>query len=335
MVRRSSVASPDSSAESSVYGEEPPESVESGTQRPKAPWGGGGGRWAVWPMRVVLWATILVIGYRGITAIFLDETPSGGTATPKGETAGDQSPVAPGPSFPVTLGEAFALRFGQLWLNFSPSTATQRAQQLGAFIPASARATDPEFGWPGAGTSTVQSLSVAGVDVQSAQTAVVTLLATRNYKLMELGVPLYAAGGGLVVSAEPALLPAPPTAALPKAQGASSDQAAKAVLAGQLPGFFQAYASGNKAALSRYVEPGVSLAGLGGAASFGSIASLDVPRGGATRDITVTVDWMLPGQVGLGAARLATTYDMSVVDRQSGRWYVKDIRASTQPLGTQ
>jgi hypothetical protein len=47
------------------------------------------------------------------------------------------------------------------------------------------------------------------------------------------------------------------------------------------------------------------------------------------------VDWMLPGQVGLGTARLATTYDMSVVDRQSGRWYVEDIRASTQPMGTQ
>jgi hypothetical protein len=33
-------------------------------------------------------------------------------------------------------------------------------------------------------------------------------------------------------------------------------------------------------------------------------------------------------------ARRAATYDMSVFDRQSGRWYVKDIRASTQPMGT-
>ncbi len=332
MVRRSSVASLDSGAESSVYGEGPPETAESGTRRPNAPWGGGGGRWAVWPMRVVLWATILVIGYRGITAIFLNETPSSGNANPKVGAAGEQPPES---AFPVTLGEAFALRFGQLWLNFSPSTATQRAQQLAAFIPASARATDPEFGWPGTGTSTVQSLSVAGVEVRSAQTAVVTLLATRNNQLMELGVPLYAAGGGLVVSGEPALLPAPSTAALPKAQSASSDQVAKTVLAGQLPDFFQAYASGDRAALSRYVEAGASLTGLGGAVGFGSIASLDVPQGGTTRDITVIVDWTLPGQVGLGAARLATTYDMSVVDRQSGRWYVKDIRASTQPMGTQ
>jgi hypothetical protein len=56
---------------------------------------------------------------------------------------------------------------------------------------------------------------------------------------------------------------------------------------------------------------------------------------GAARDVTVTVDWVLPGQVGMGAPRLAATYDMLVVDQQSGRWYVKDIRASTQPMGTQ
>lgn len=306
--------------------------AESGTQAPKAPWGGGGGRWAVWPMRVVLWATILIIGYRGITAIFLNETPSSGNANSTGGATTDQSPAS---AFPVLLGEAFALRFGQIDLTFSPSTATQRAQQLAAFIPASAQANDPQFGWTGTGTSNLQSLSVAGVDVRSAQTAVVTLLATRNNQLMELGVPLYASGGGLVVSAEPALLPAPPAAALPTAQGASSDQAARSELTSQLPDFFRAYATGDQAALSRYVMPGVLLTGLDGAVSFGSIVSVDVPRGGVTRDITVTVDWMLPGQVGLGTARLATTYDMSVVDRQSGRWYVEDIRASTQPMGTQ
>jgi hypothetical protein len=332
MVRRPSVASLDSGAESSVYGDEPLVSAESGTQGSKPPWGGGGGRWTVWPMRVVLWAAILVIGYRGITAILLNETPSSGNANPSGGATGDQPSAS---TFPVTLGEAFALRFGELYLSFSPSTATQRAQQLAAFIPASARANDPEFGWTGTGTSTLQSLSVAGIDVRSDQAAVVTLLATRNNQLIELGVPVYSSGGGLVVSGEPALLPAPTVATLPKVQGASSDQAAKSALGTQLPAFFQAYASGDQAALSRYVMPGVSLTGLGGAVSFGSIVSIDVPQGGTTRDITVTVDWILPAQVGLGTPRLATIYDMSVVDRQGARWYVEDIRASTQPMGTQ
>jgi hypothetical protein len=34
-------------------------------------------------------------------------------------------------------------------------------------------------------------------------------------------------------------------------------------------------------------------------------------------------------------ARLAETYGMSVVAPHGGRWYVKDIRASTQPRGAQ
>jgi hypothetical protein len=156
-----------------------------------------------------------------------------------------------------------------------------------------------------------------------------------NGQLMELGVPLYASGGGLVVSAEPAWLPAPPVAALPSAPQASSDQAAKGALTSQLPGFFQAFASGDQTALARYLAPGASISGLGGAVGFGGITSLQVPQGGATRDITVTVDWTLPQQAGTGAPRLVTTYDVSVVDQQSEKWYVKDIRASTLPMGSQ
>jgi hypothetical protein len=334
MVRRLSVASLDSGAESPVYGEAPSASVGGEDPAAKAPWGGGGGRWAVWPMRVVLWAAILIIGYRGVTAIVLDETPSSGKSAGNGTDTGTAAATAAS-GFPVMLGEAFALRFGQLYLNFSPSTVTHRAQELAAFIPASARAGDPEFGLSGAGTSVAESVQVAGVDVRSAETAVVTLLATVNGRLMELGVPLYASDGGLVVSGEPAWLPPPRGAALPSVHQAASDPVAKSALARQLPDFFQAFALGDKAGLSRYLAPGVSVGGLGGAVSFGAITSLDVPAGGATRDITVTVDWKLPAQVGIGVSQLATTYDMSVVDQQSGRWYVEDIRASTQPMGSQ
>ncbi len=226
------------------------------------------------------------------------------------------------------------MQFGQVYLNYSPGTAAQRAQQLAAFIPANVRAKDPQFGWNGSGTSVTQSTEVAGVDVRSADTAVVTLLSSVNGQLMELGVPLYASGGGLVVSGQPAWLPAPPVAALPGASSPGLDQAAAGELANQLPGFFQAFAGGDQAALSRYLAPGASVSGLGGAVSFDSIASLQVPPGGATRDITVTVHWTVPGQAGTGTPRLTTTYDMTVVDQQSARWYVKGIRASTQPMGT-
>jgi hypothetical protein len=279
-------------------------------------------------MRVVLWAAILVIAYRGVTAIIFNETPSGNNA---GNNAGAAATAS---GFPVELGEAFALHFGEVYLNYSPDTAAQRARQLANFVPANARE-NQQFGWNGHGTSVAESTEVAGINVSSSDTAVVTLLSSVNGKLMELGVPLYASNGGLVVSAEPAWLPAPPVAALPSVHQASSDAGAQRALAGQLPGFFQAYASGDQAALGRYLAPGASITGLDGAVNFGDIASLQVPQGSATRDITVTVHWTLPEQVSGSPAQLTTTYDMSVIDQQSGRWYVKDIRASTQPMGTQ
>lgn len=327
-MRRLSVASLDSGAESPVYGEEPSATADRMGPEAKPPWSGGGGRWTVWPMRVVLWAAILIIGYRGVTAIIFNETPSGNGA------GNDTGASASASGFPVELGEAFALHFGEVYLNYSPDTAAQRAQQLANFVPANARV-NPQFGWNGHGTSVAESTEVAGINVSSSDTAVVTLLSSVNGELMELGVPLYASNGRLAVSAEPAWLPAPPVAALPSVHQASSDAGAQRALASQLPGFFQAYASGDQAALGRYLAPGASITGLGGAVSFGQIASLQVPQGGTTRDITATVDWTVSGQVAGGAAQLTTTYDMSVVDQQSGRWYVKDIRASTQPMGTQ
>ena len=330
MVRRPSVASLDSGAESSEYGDESPLMAGSGALAAKPPWGGSGGRWLVWPMRVVLWAAILIIGYRGVSAIVLNETPASSATNGAGAT-----PAPSASPFPVTLGSAYALQFGQVYLNFSPDSATQRARDLAAFIPGNVRTLQPEFGWNGAGTMQLESEQVADIDVRSAQTAVVTLLATVNGRLMELGVPLYASGHAIVVTGEPAWLPAPSAASPPNSPVAGSDQAAQSALSSQLPAFFQAYANGDQATLNRYLAPGASVGGLGGAVSFGSIASLTVPRGGATRDITVTVNWMLPGQVSQGAPQLAATYDMSVIDQQSGRWYVKEIRASTQPMGTQ
>jgi hypothetical protein len=328
VVRRSSVAGIDRGTESGAYGYTPSGMTDRSTPAAKPPWSGGGGRWMVWPMRVILWAAILIIGYRGVMAIALNETPASTNAT-------GPAPASAATAFPVTLGEAYALEFGQVYLNFSPAQAAQRARQLATFIPANISAVQPQFGWTGAGTMRLQSEQVAGIDVRSAHAAVVTLLVTVNGHLMELGVPLYASGGGIVVSGEPASLPAPSAASPPNPREASSDPVAQSALASQLPAFFQAYASGDQATLNRFLAPGTSLNGLDGAVVFGSIANIAVPRGGATRDITVTVNWMLPGQVSQGVAQLAQTYDMSVVDQASGRWYVKEIRASTQPMGTQ
>jgi hypothetical protein len=148
-------------------------------------------------------------------------------------------------------------------------------------------------------------------------------------------VPIYSSGGGLVVSGDPAWLPAPSTVQPPAAQQQpAGDETAQNALTAQLQNFFAAYANGNQTTLNLYLAQGVNINGLNGAVSFGSIASIYVPTGGATRDITVTVNWSLPDQGKQGVGQLTTTYDMTVV-QQSGKWYVEDIRASTQPMGAQ
>jgi len=293
--------------------------------RPGGPWNGAGGRWLLWPLRVVLWTALVVIAYRGMAALVLDET----AAPARGGTAVAVTPAA---RFPVGLAEAYAAEFGQVYLNASPQTQAQRAQDLAAFVPPRVAAADPDLGWNGTGELQLQSEQVAGIEVRDASHAVITLLATVNGRLMELGVPVVASGRGVVISGQPAWLPAPQQISPPPEAG-SNDPQAKSELMNELPAFFQAYAAGDSAALSRFAAPGVSLTGLDGAVTFGSVVSLDVPVGGRARQVTATVIWE-SGQAEPDAAEFESTYGMSVY-LQSGKWYVTEISASTEAVGAQ
>ena len=295
-------------------------------------WRGGGGRWLLWPLRVLLWAVLVVIAFRGLTAIIFSQASS-----PPAASAGPAE--AASGQFPVSLAEAYAAEFGRVYLSLGPQSQGQREQALAAFVPASLLAADPNLGWNGAGQLNLQLEQVAGIKVQDRQHAVVTLLAMVNGQFMELGVPVAASGGGMVVSGEPAWLPAPAQAVPPAAAPGRSAPVARGQLADELPAFFQAYAGGDGAALNRFEVRGVSLTGLGGAVTFDSIAALHVPPGGTTRQITVTVIWQLPQQPGSAAghpgmaSKLEMTYGMSVVDLRSGKWYVKEIGATTEAVG--
>ena len=81
--------------------------------------------------------------------------------------------------------------------------------------------------------------------------------------------------------------------------------------------------------------PGVraSQTGLGGAVAFNSIAGLQVPPGGVTRQITATVIWQLPGPASAGTTELEMAYRMSVRELQSDKWYVNEISAVTEAVG--
>jgi hypothetical protein len=276
--------------------------------------------------RGIAWAALIVIGYRGVLAIVSGQTQSA--------PSNPVTSASPATAFPVTRADAYALQFGQVYLNYSPSSAGQRASQLGVFLPAGS---DPQLGWNGTGTSQLQSEEVAGTNVRDAHNAVVTLLARVNGQLMQLGVPIYASSTGLLVSGAPAWLPAPPRASLPTSAPVASDSATQANLMSQLPGFFQAYASGNQVTLGRFLAPGTALAGLDGAVDYRSIAGITVPPGGLTRHIIATVVWSVPsrgaaGRGGGGAAQLQMAYSLTVI-KQNGTWYIRDITAATESPG--
>lgn len=291
-------------------------------------WAGAGGRWLIWPLRAVLWAALLVIAYRGITAIVLGNGSVAG-ASPA------SSPAAPSSQFPVTLAEAYALDFTQVYLDFSPATQAQRETELASLVPAGIASANPDLGWNGSGQARLQSEQVAGIAVQDPRHAVVDVLAMVSGQLMELGVPIYATGDAVVVSGQPAWLSAPSVISPPPSAAVSQDPVAQAQLMNQLPAFFQAYADGDGTALNRFLVPGTSLTGLGGSVAFDSIAGLVVPRGGSVRNITVTVVWQVQNQGNPTTAKLSMTYGVSVVDLQSGKWYVKGISASTEAVGGQ
>lgn len=329
MVRRSTV---DRSPQPDLYG------VGYGTEagdRPAggrpgaggAAWRGVGGRWLVWVFRVVVWAVLLIIGYRGVMAIVLNETPPG----PSHPAA-----TVRAPNFPAQLAGAYALEFGQVYLNASPGTASQRASELAPFLAPGVP--DPQLGWNGAGTLSLQSEQVAGVRVLDAHHAVVTLLARVNGVLMELGVPVYATPGGMAVSGEPAWLPAPRAAAVPAPAAINSDSVTESQLMRQLPAFFTAYASGDQATLGRFLAPGTSVTGLGGSVVFGSVSGVTAPTGGNVRHIVASVVWKIPaqaanaGRAGNSAANLEMTYALTIV-RQHGTWYVQSITPATQAGG--
>ncbi len=301
---------------------------------------GTGGRWLVWLLRAVVWIVLLLIGYRGIAAIVTSYEGKSGSSTGSGAVG----QAADG--FPVALAGAFAQEFGLVYLNFRPATAAQRASELTAFLPAG---TSPQLGWNGSGSQTARWVQAAGVRVRSAHSAIVSLLALVNGRLIELDVPVYYAGGtgsggpggGLVVSGQPALTAPPAGTALPAAAKVAVDRPAQQALTRALPAFFRAYASGQSAWLATFAAPGARLSGLGGEVGFGSIVGVSVPAsGGSVRNITVTVTWQLAATPSAGPptssapsrAQVEMTYAMTVVQR-AGRWYVSSIGAATAPAG--
>jgi hypothetical protein len=293
-------------------------------RRRRRRWGGSGGRWWVWIGRVILWACIIVVLVNGIRVEF-DRFTSQPARTP---SAPKQDAKA---QFPSAAASAYAVQFAGVYLNYDQKSAAAREQQLQFFLP---DGVDGQFGWNGTGDMRVQSLQAAGVDVRDANNAVVTVLAQAGGRWLQLAVPVYAKDGQFVVSAEPALLPPPPRAQLPQQAAAERDTALENELQQTMVGFFKAYGSGDTVNLSRFSDNG-SVTGLAGAVSFSRLKDVNAPRGPADeRQITATVVWQVPSAGPRGApGELEQAYQLTVV-KKDGTWYVRDIRGSTQPIGS-
>jgi hypothetical protein len=271
-----------------------------------------------------LWACILVVLVNGIRVEFdrFTAEPSRSPSTPKQDAKAQ---------FPVTGASAYAVQFAGVYLNYDQRNPAAREQQLQFFLP---DGVDGQLGWNGTGDMRMQSVQVAGTDVRDANNAVVTVLAQANGKWLELAVPIYARDGQFVVSGEPALLPPPARAQLPQPATQDRDSGLENELQQTLVGFFKAYGSGDTVNLSRFTGDN-SVTGLAGAVTFGRLKDVNAPHGAAgERPIAVTVVWQLPSARSKGAsAELEQTYQLTVV-KKDGTWYVRDIRGSTQRVGS-
>ena len=225
----------------------------------------------------------------------------------------------------------------QVYLNFSPADVGA-AGQAACRLPAARGRLPARLERRGLAAAAVR----AGRRHYRAdsQHAVVTLLARASGQLMELGVPVYAADGGLSdLGGAVRCFRRPPGRATPEPPSQSSDPAAAAALSRQLPAFFRptpAVTRSRSAGSSRRARPSP---GLGGSVTYGSIAGIYVPPGGTTPHITVSVMWHFPARqrsvrvVGrddrAGRARDDVPDDCRPAERQLVRGGDRDVPPAT------
>jgi hypothetical protein len=276
---------------------------------------------------------IIVIVVNGVRAP-IERMTQGDQVTP-----GSAEPT--GSTFPVTQAAAFANQFAAVYLNYDATNPQQRAERLKAFRP---EGLDDQVGWNGYGRMSAGAFQFAGITVIDEHQArvIVTYQSGGNRGL--LSVPVYYNGGKFVVSAPPALLPAPAPAGLPQLPDAEHDTAAEAELRPLLEGFFKAYADGNQVDLQRYVANGVTIDDFNGQFSLAELKKLVVPPGDAnSRVVTAVVVWAVASG---GTAAVATpspdpasqpgglqqVYQVTV-EKQGGKWFVRDVQGADRYLG--
>lgn len=272
-----------------------------------------GARWLLW--LVLVW--ILV---RGIASIIL----------PPPEAA----PPAPAPAAvkPADLESpgAFAALFAREYLTVQTGKESERAARL---QPLLVRSLDSQAGLAAGTARTADQVAESTwpfrVEQQSETRYLVTVAArvttatekgpaTRN---LYLAVPVLRGPEGYAVYDYPGVVPGPAPAALnePLLAGEEfSDPTGE--INTLLVNFFKAYASGGQAEVGYYLEPGLKLRGLEGAAQFTDLQGVSLRKQGSETWAAALVGLADP----VSGYQMRQRYTVQLVQRD-GRWYIKQI----------
>ncbi len=263
--------------------------------------------------RLLLWACIALVLVRGLGAIA--STPSHTTHHASRET------------LPTAEAGAFAMRFADTYLSFTPGQATAHQQAVAVFlahglsdqtvIPSSAQ-----------GVSVTQAMVAREVSLGSSRAVITVAAVLSNGQTRYLAVPVADdAHGGLDVFALPALV-APPAAGTAAAVTTTAIPAAdSAAVTALVHGFLTAYLSGaQSSSLSAWLAPGTVLAAMPAGLSLESVGTVDVVSRSAGR---LTVQAQADVTDSASGAIYQLAYRLALTSGKSG-WRVADVTGGPQ-----
>jgi Conjugative transposon protein TcpC len=273
--------------------------------------GGGGEAWVRNLLRVLLVAALgllLLLGLRDVVRPFVAGRPA-------------PAPTSPTVGYPREPAEAFAVRFAMAYLTFDGAHPDARQRALAAYLPDSG---DPALGWDRSGKQTALEGVPAGIQVESANRALVTVaVLVDQQRWIYLAVPVVSDQGGLAVAA-PALVPPPGRASWQQPSSITSDDQDSTLssqLRPSLTAFFRAYAASSASELAYYAAPGAQIQGLDGEVELRELSDISVLQGSTDqRDAVATVRWLDRHS----GARLTEGYRLRLV-QVDGKWLVGEV----------
>lgn len=274
-----------------------------------------GGRGLALAGRVAVWAVLAVVGVTGVRGLV---QPAPATVP------------APDTDAASTWEAGAQARAGQVaveYLSWEPADRAGRRERLAAVTGLAGG--DRWAGPLGEQPQEVLQVVPAGVRPSGTERGVASVAVRVRREepdgpiteWVHLDVPVGAGDGDGAVVGGPVLVAAPVVEAPPTPGPSTGDPRLASVLAEPLTAFFQAYGSGDAAAMSYLVAPGVEIAPLTSPAALLAVQRVQVRQAeGDVRQAVATVRWAL------GDAELVQDYRLELA-RVGGRWHVADLGA--------